>query len=409
MGSVVLMDTLPGASRPQVIEEEWKGYWSPVKAQKAGLCALSALTMAGAAAAVCLVSAPLVFTAASLAFASVSFAGIAYRLIDYDDQVVLARLREEVWQAPLPEILAKHGWEKLFGYALLDAQNFERAYKDHVETISFPELLKFFHEAEAGLLHAPRLNNFSKMQEYAILPPSLWKEKFELETKEMRCDAILTSYPLEDLKTFSLITEAQQAALEGAGKAIQSKEKCDAALEQEFLDRTPHERMALDRAVELAELTYRSHAAHADLRQIDADECFAVSGLRACIRSRICDETHALEQYRSRLLTSGCCLPPEVQRELCCRERCARSAIDALRREESAGISRIRWDAMIRRQAVMQVLSLAEGVKNTSIAMAKEEFLFRTRPIREEIDARKAENHEQCEQKIKELNKQYRS
>ena len=412
MQSTVTISTLPGASHPLVVEET-SGFFTSARAQKIGYSALSAIAMSGATFAAALGFAtgalPMALIALPLAGISAGLARTAYLLIDYDDPATLARLRSEVWGQPLPEIVAKHGWDKLFGYGLIDAELFGYSFVAQAETLSFADLLRYYHEAASALAQAPRKNRFAAMEEYAVPSPALWKGKFERETEGLRTDAIYMAYPGDDLVAFGLLSGSQKEALIETGKAIRKRDMQDAALEQQFLDRTPLERAALARAIDLAEWTYRSHSAHAQLQQANADELFAISNLESCIRARIQSEKRTLQSFRDALLSRDCCPSPEIERRIQCREAETEQAIEALRHEKRVGIAQIQLNAVLRRAPIEQMLYCAEEARNSSIALAKEEFHIRTLPIRTEIDGLKEENCQQYKEKIDRLSKDYHS
>lgn len=409
MGTVSDINTLV---RPAVPVEVQESYWTDVKIKQVWLYASSALSLVGAAAAgsVALASAPLWGVAAfPLVGLSAGLAWYARGLIDYDDPVVLNRLRGEIAGMPLPAIIKKHGWDKFFGYALLDAPSFERAYAAHVDTLSFADLLRYYHATESKLSQAPRRNRFASVQGYSIPTPFAWKEKFESESKDLRCDAIFKRYPFADLKAFALVSADQLQTLEKTGKAIREKDARHNLLEQQFRDRTPYEHAAQRSAVDLAELNYRSHPGHAMLRQIDVDERFQISELESYTCARIRSERCALESFRSSLLQrGGGGLSECAQQELCCRQAQTERAISCLRAEERDGILRIRAASACRRAPIEETLNFARDVKKRSIAAANEEFRLRTLSVRREIDALHAENRNEYEKKIAELDLVYR-
>lgn len=410
MESVVTISAMPGASQTFMIEEPRGSFLTSAAVQRISYSVFSAISFAGAAVAASFAAGgalPMLFAAVPLAAVSVGLARAAYQLIDYDDPAALARIRVEVLKLPFPEIVLKHGWDNLFGYALIDDQTFERAYAEYVETISFGQLLRYYHEASSALKGSSPLNRFAAAQEYAIPSPECWKEKFEAETKDLLCDAIFTAYPLSDLKAFCLITEAQIEALEKTGKAVQKRNERDAALEREFLGRTLLDKSAFDRAVELARWTYRSHPAHAMLQQVDAEESLAISNLRSCIRARIQNEKSALESFRRAMAPSGGCLSREAHRALRCREGETEQRIAALQREEQDGISRIHWDAALRRLPINQMIYSANAARNAAIALANDEYRIRTMPVRKEVDRLKGDNYEHYKYKIEKLNQLY--
>lgn len=149
MSTVITVSTIPGSIGPFAVEDGGK-YFTDAKVKKLGLYAFSMLAFAGSlvtGAAAFTGGLPLLLTAIPLAGLSAGLAWCAAKLIDYDDPVVLARLRGEVYGLPLSEIVAKHGWNKLFEYALLDTAGFEAAYCAHVDALNFAAHLLYYHEA----------------------------------------------------------------------------------------------------------------------------------------------------------------------------------------------------------------------------------------------------------------------
>ena len=385
------------------------GQWTDVKVKQAWLYSFSGIAMTGAAVAFGVaVSMPciaLLSAALPLAVLSGSMAIYSHSLIDYDDPKILASLRLEAVGMPLTQVVKKHGWAKLFRYSLLDFSHFQSAYRSYANTLSFIGIVDLYRQARNGLLEARigvDLNAIPRLVE--------WKEKFNRETQTLGCLAIIDRYASCDLLEFGIITASQQKALDAAAAKRKEFNQRSADLERQFKEATPAQHAALKCAREIAELTYRSHPAHAMLSQIDCDECREIANVTRSIAWRIRQERDCFEDYRNRLM-SRCCkagLTSDERDNLACRERIVNETINRLRFEESSTIGRIRYEFGFRRADASGILSVARQLRDRSIAAAEEQFRLVTQPERRRIDGLHAQNQACFTVETAQIDQEYR-
>ncbi|MBF8263630.1 MAG: hypothetical protein HW387_1295 [Parachlamydiales bacterium] len=212
-------------------------YWTDVKVKKAWAYAASGLALAGAAVALGFaLSMPCLFllgAAIPLAIASVAVAIYSKSLIDYEDPKTQESLRRKAPGMPLPKVVEKHGWARIFRYRLLDEFNFQCAYDVHAENLSFSQICALYRDARKGQVESKQLNPID------VPLPIIWKGKFESETKNLNCLAILDGYSVSELKEFGIITDDQKHILDDAASARNEFNRRHSALEQEFRNNTP--------------------------------------------------------------------------------------------------------------------------------------------------------------------------
>ena len=170
--SQISSSTLSTSHTPPVSNSSWT--W--VKVQRVFEYSLAA----GSAVAACLVTAnpPI---AILLGLVTIGFSGHAYSLIDYEDPKIVNSLREEAPSLSFAGLIKKHGWEKLFQYAILDSKVFDLAYRNHANSLTFSEILDLDKEARKELHKAMR--HFLIYQPHFEIPsPANWRYCFFKET-----------------------------------------------------------------------------------------------------------------------------------------------------------------------------------------------------------------------------------
>jgi hypothetical protein len=391
--------------------------WTDVKIKQAWLGGLAALTALGGAGTVAAgVTAatftPLIFAALPLFLVSGLCVQHARSLIDYEDPKVLTELRAEALKQSLPQIVEKHGWEKIFRYAILNPCQFEAFYRSHADGLPFGSILTFFHRATRGLEAAISQTPFSagRKEPFTIPSPKEWQTKFHAETSHIRCDKILEQYPLSDLKAFQIVSPKQMKVLDDVVATTEAFSSKREDLNRQFRHETPYEHAALQNAKDLAQLTYRSHPVHAILSQIELDESCNISALRSNIRARICEEENAFKRFENSFYSYGCHCPSFVaQQEINFRRRQMRDVIRNLESREYDGINRIHQEAAIRKIPVIHSKQIAKELRNRALFIANEEFRRATQFVRCKIDALHAKNVAEYETKIVSLEKRYRA
>lgn len=227
--------------------------------------------------------------------------------------------------------------------------------------------------------------------------------QFDRQTQGLRCDAIAQKYRFKDFKKFDFLTTTQIEVLSEAEHECGRMHTRDFELEKQFRDRTPEAHQALRDAEALADQPYVTHPAYEAIRAINQKEHEHKVGLRSIANAsrnsirrsletvRYDNREHEtfsdLERYWSDSYWDELCsLEWELKRDIAEAERCFA--------EERAPF----------KKAIEPVLE----ERNRAILAAREEFRIRTLPVRQEIDALKAENRKQYEEKISQLDDLYR-
>jgi hypothetical protein len=360
--------------------------WTDVKVKQAWLYSLSGIAMTSAVVALGygVEMSSIALLGATIPLAAVAAAAAIYSrsLIDYEDPRILASLREDAAHMDLQQVVKKHGWMRLFRYSLLDAPHFQSAYCAYANMLLFTDILALYHAACSGRKEAG-----VRGDRFVVPKPVEWKNKFDCETQSLSCLKIIDRYAIKDLQKFGIITLTQRKILDTAEKKRMEFNLRESELERQFRDATPMQHAVLSRDIEIAELNYRSHPAHALLLQIDRDERREIVSVSASCDSKICHERQCLEEFRQHLSNQSCKgLTSEDLSALNCHERKMNEAVHQFRCEEAAAIGRIRCEYEFRRSEASQLLSAARQLMNRSIAAAEEQFRIATLPERCRID-----------------------
>lgn len=158
-------------------------------------------------------------TASPFIVLSLAILWYATSLIDYQDMNTLQQVRKTCEKLPLSHILAKHGWENLFRFLLLDPKTLLTAYRTHATSLSFQEILDLYKESSNALCRVHTTTD------YQIPHPSEWKQKFFQETKNATPEQILRDYSLSDLQSFEIVSKEQIAILKAISETLQQEKK----------------------------------------------------------------------------------------------------------------------------------------------------------------------------------------
>lgn len=195
-----------------------------IKAQKIGLGILS-LTSFVSGAIVASGIIPLSFLIAiPLYAAGGALLWYAYSLTDYEDPKALRSICEEAKKLPLKDLVAKHSWENLFQFQLLNPEDFSRSFIAYANYASFKDLCQMYIEVKKYIS--------SRQPQSTYTLPSLnkWEEKFKEETKHLSLTTIVKEYPIEELK--NLFTQEKFVQLEKIYQAKNALEISEQFLKQ---------------------------------------------------------------------------------------------------------------------------------------------------------------------------------
>jgi hypothetical protein len=385
--------------------------WTDVKIQQVWLNAAAALSLIGSVVIVGLAAKTSVnFLPATpfLLLASVFFGSYSYSLIDYDDPHILAGLRSEALQLPLTQVVTKHGWEKLYRYGILSAADFDTSYRTHADSLSFKQLLSFYHQTKKSVDGIARQNPLTDQKPFIVPSPLHWKGKFHLETAGMRCEQIPKQYALDDLREFGILSKTQEKAIHDAVLLRKESVEREAKLDQQFLDRTSRERAGFQHDRDMIELDFNANPIHALLKQCNTDEEHRLSMLHNVVASQIRHEKRAFDQFKDNLLHSrgGFLTVADLETIARC-ERQRNDVISRLKSHERKDAAQISFEETMRRVPLQHSLNCARELRDRSIAAAKEHFTIATLPVRLEINAQIAKTHAEYESKIAALDKIY--
>lgn len=381
-------------------------YWTDIKIKQVSFYALSGISILSAGIIVGVSSSLCAsLTAATpLVIISGAFYYYASTLVDYEDPHTLASLRHNASFLPLPEVIKKHGWEKLFHYEILGPSDFDTSYRNYAKTLSFKEILTFYKEAQKSLCQARKQNA------YTLPSPSEWKEQFLHEVKDISCEEMVKTFRIADLETLNLVTMQQINILKQTENEIDDFNRKQSDLEDQFIERTNDERILFQNLREGARRSYQLHPSHIILLEIDNDTERAINFCRSTTRELIHQEDQSLEYFRELLMKTrndqG--LTAEDLNELALRERVKLNAITRIHENEYRTISHIQSQAMIRKIPIESSLAWAKKQKDLSINQAQYRFDQHTLPIRNEINELLNQNKKTYREHISALTNSYR-
>lgn len=189
-----------------VFQEPSLCFWTDAKVQQAWLGAQALLTLSGA-----ITCSALSFTesrwwsipAISLFLVTGAIVWHSSSIIDYDNPEQLAVVRAEAANMPLMKIVEKHGWIRLFQYAILDTAQFDTAYRTLCNGLDLKELIQNY------LLIKNQIQKAGVEGLYSIPSPSEWKSKLEEETGGFNFRKIVYGYCLSDIISYHLLSPEQ--------------------------------------------------------------------------------------------------------------------------------------------------------------------------------------------------------
>lgn len=380
-------------------------YWTDIKIKQVSLYVFSGISLVSAG--IILASAsPLSLSLAAaipLAIASGTLFYYASHLIDYENPQTVAALRKEALLAPLQELIKKHGWEKLFLHAILEPSDFDSAYRCYAKTISFKEILTLYKEAKRTL------DQIKRQDVYTLPSPAEWKDLFQKETQEMRCDEIVKKYPIGELKAFPILNSKQLELLAQSEIALHEFDREEIALEKQFIERTNDERVFFQNLKEGARLSYLSHPSHTTIARMDADTKIAIDFCRNNAKALIRQEEQSVTFFKDRLLEARKeqILSADDLKEIAMREDLKQKAISRIRNNEYETISYIQAQAKLHKIPLETSLAIARNQRDISIRQAQDRFDRYVLPIRKEIDKRHEQNKDIYNKKITEITKYY--
>ena len=197
-----------------------------------------ATTFATAGTAITYTAAAITPPGAICTIAAIALGLYAYSLTDYKNPDALQAIRKKASGMPLLDVVAEHGWNNVFLYEILESDTLVQAYREHIASLSFKDMLSLYHEASASV--------YSK--DYPLPSPKEYQDLFISETKALRCDTLVALYPIEDLRLFDLVSDGQLQILEKVATLNRDFNVCADALDQEFYNRTQKEHQILAKA-----------------------------------------------------------------------------------------------------------------------------------------------------------------
>lgn len=152
-------------------------------------------------------------------------------LIDYNCPKALEYIRQEAQKQTLPQIIEKHGWEKLFSYEILSPEEFKIAYSVYVERLSFNEMIQTYERAEEA---KDLIQKTEAPSPFHIPSPMNWKAKFKEETESLKCEDIVSKYSVEKIGMYKVVTEKELDLLKKAETEVKGLQKNNEAFRKEI-------------------------------------------------------------------------------------------------------------------------------------------------------------------------------
>ena len=303
---------------------------------------------------------------------------------DYSNQETLRDLRRQARNQPLQKTIDEHTWENVFHYVLPTEEDFNPLYRAHVGTSrSFNEILSFYHKAHDELNGMVRKHYASYQPHFNIPSPTEWKAMFDAEVRGMRCDKILENYPLQDLKTFKLVSSKQEHLLDKtvAAKKLFNSRKNE--IDHLFQSELAPDKNTFARKKRAADSTYDNHRAHDDLQRIQQDKTNEIIGINSRRARELAQAARDL--FGERLYNT--------------RQDIHNAADQEIREVHNL--------ARLRKTDFERVLNRARELRDATIGKARGELLEAEDRIRLKFDPEYRENTATYEQEINELNRKY--
>ncbi len=450
--------------------------WTDVKIKRTWAASAAGIALTGAAACTALAftaSLWLLGAAIPLVLATGALVWYCFATVDYENPEELAKVRAQALKMNLPEIIQKHGLDKLIRYSILTPKQFEKAYSAHAETLDLKRLIAAYEEVSDKLDRLDLQNSGFNVPE-----PKLWRKKLVQETNGLDFGFFHDNKYLSQLIGYGLIQpkelEDSFAAYANAmplSEIIGRYEKTVPVLrdgfslpsperwKEKFRDETAHlncseilsyslnpdtllkyniiakvEREILSEAQKANGLYYRQE-----------DECRAEFDKRTEREKHICEKTKDLARRSYEAASDegyGNALFTQYMRDLNALEQSAELKIDAekvrltqlrgpateeeikqlaaskLRCENACRHIRQRLDfdkaflhANYERTKTSYRMNLesARQIRDQAYALADEQYTFATKPVRNEVDAKLAKFAEEKKIKLSEINARYES
>ncbi len=202
MSTISLIANPVETSAKEVSQQANTEAWTDVKVKRVWSAAIAGVCFA--AAAVCTgfafsASLWLLAPAIPLFLASGALVWYCYSSVDYENPKELSKVREQAVAMPLPEVIEKHGYEKLFQYSILSPEQFAASYSAYADTLDLNHLISYYEETSRNSKTARNAANFH------IPEPKIWKEKLISETNGLNFGALQDRTPLQKLISYGFL------------------------------------------------------------------------------------------------------------------------------------------------------------------------------------------------------------
>lgn len=392
----------------------WFGSFTTAKVQKyasyffSGLMTVTGTALIGMAIAG-IIAWPLAFFAVPLYAGAAALFHSGSHVIDYDDPVELELIRKEALELGLSQVIEKHGWNRVFCYAILSPSQLKSAFINEADSMGLNDLISFYERAESEY---ERAKAGVTIGTYEIPHPSQWKGKFTIETQSLKWHEIIDRFSFQRLKHYQILPEEEVKFFDeslAAYHQVQSEfELAKVEIERSFLEETKRPRRVYESAIDFAEKDYNLHPDHARLEEIEREYEESLSLHYSRIDSRLSRERAYYEGFERALMQRGEePLSPENVRALGqAKDKFHREKREAAREKSEIFFTLLqRRDE--RREACESRLREAKMQKEERTRRAEETFSHDTRPQRIIRDNKIQPHQEKRNQEIDLLDRAY--
>ncbi len=303
---VIVPPPAPSHEKVRVVEKET---WSSYRIKRVVLNTIGGMSFVGAAASfsgVVLGFVPPVglFAAIGMATAGIFCASAASSVIDYHNEQELEKLRADVEQKPLDEIVRVHGADKIFEFGILLPATLYKKTCEYADIHPFSKTLKMVTHLSNALNAAEN----KKVCEYGFsLPhPLSWKWKFEEELKEINVHEFSLSYSLDSLVSWGMISPKAHAALHDivteCTENVRAEKRTISGIRRKYASKIAENKRQMEKDIHHVRTRFETHPNVARLRNLENEYESKVAFLLQRIEASIEREDAEFASFRDGVL-----------------------------------------------------------------------------------------------------------